>query len=89
MINTLTTSEIKRRGMAAIEQSLQKGPVHITKRNKATAVILSEADYQQLLNKRAARKQHVTAAQWLLSYNTEGSLSKANIDARLSEERNW
>lgn len=89
MTNTLTTSEIKRRGMAAIEQSLQKGPVHITKRNKAAAVILSEADYQQLLDKRAARTQQMTAVQWLLSCATEGNLNKADIDARLSEERGW
>ena len=28
MTNTLTTAEIKRRGMAAIEESLRRGPVH-------------------------------------------------------------
>ena len=29
MNNTLTAAEIKRRGMAAIEEGLRKGPVHI------------------------------------------------------------
>lgn len=43
-MNTLTVAEFKRRGMAAIEDGLRRGPVHIVKLNKA-AVVLSEDDY--------------------------------------------
>ncbi len=41
-MNTLTFAEIKRRGMAAIEEGLRCGPVHIVKRNLPAAVVLSE-----------------------------------------------
>ena len=41
MNNTLTVAEIKRRGMAAIEDGLRHGPVHILKRNKVAAVVLA------------------------------------------------
>ena len=37
MENTLTISEIKRRGMSAISDHLRAGPTHIVKRNKMAA----------------------------------------------------
>jgi PHD/YefM family antitoxin component YafN of YafNO toxin-antitoxin module len=49
MDNTVTAAEIKRRGMAAIEEGLGHGPLHILKRNKPAAVVLSEAEYRQLI----------------------------------------
>jgi hypothetical protein len=33
---------------AAIEQALQHGPVHLLKRNRSAAVVLSEQHYSQL-----------------------------------------
>lgn len=42
MTNTLTVAELKRRGMAAIEEGLRHGPVHIVKRSRPAAVVLSE-----------------------------------------------
>jgi len=50
MNNTVTVAEIKRRGMAAIEEGLRRGPVHILKRNKPAAVVLSEEESQRLLH---------------------------------------
>ena len=46
--NALTSAELKRRGIAAIEQALQHGPVHLLKRNRSAAVVLSEQHYRQL-----------------------------------------
>jgi len=37
---------MKRRGIAAIEQALEHGPVHLIKRNKAAAVVLNVQHYQ-------------------------------------------
>ena len=48
MHNTVTVAEIKRRGMAAIEEGLRRGPVRIIKRNKPAAVVLTEEEYQRL-----------------------------------------
>ena len=87
-MNTLTVSELKRRGMAAIEDGLRSGPVHIVKRNKPAAVILTESDYQHLVRGRTSSPDSVTAVQWLLQHGT-GKRSKAQIDATLSAERNW
>jgi PHD/YefM family antitoxin component YafN of YafNO toxin-antitoxin module len=48
MSNTITVGELKRRGMAAIEDGLRRGPVRIIKRNKPAAVVLSEEEYLRL-----------------------------------------
>lgn len=88
-MNTLTVAELKRRGMAAIEDGLRRGPVHIVKRNKPAAVILSEAEYQKLAHGRLLPPGGVTAVQWLLSQPATGKHSKAQIDAALKAEREW
>ena len=87
--NTLTVSEIKRRGMAAIDDGLRRGPIHIVKRNKMAAVVLSEADYQRLTSKKPSAPKGMTAVQWLLAQPPVGQRSKAQIDAALKAERAW
>lgn len=89
MENSLTISEIKRRGMAVINDSLRSGPAHIMKRNKQAAVILSEAQYQQLLGKDAPQTPGMSAMQWLIAQSPVGQRSKAAIDADLQNERAW
>jgi len=89
MHNTVTVAEIKRRGMAAIEEGLRQGPVHIIKRNKSAAVVLSEEEYQRLLGKRPPAPQGMTAMQWLLTQPSAGVRTKDDIDTALSEERDW
>jgi hypothetical protein len=86
--NTVTTSEIKRRGMAAIEEGLRHGPVHILKRNKPAAVVLSEADYQRLSTGKSTPQHGISALQWLLNQPTLGTQSKEEIDNALNAERN-
>ncbi len=91
MDNTLTIAEIKRRGMAAIEDGLKRGPVHIIKRNKPAAVVLSEDAYQSLARDKAAvlTGGGTTAVQWLLAQPVRGTRTKGQIDAALKAERNW
>jgi len=89
MANTLTVAELKRRGMAAIEEGLQRGPVHIVKRNKPAAVVLSEEEYERLAHGKVARPQGMTAVQWLLAQPVTGMRSKEEIDAELKVERAW
>ncbi len=88
-MNTLTVAELKRRGMAAIEDGLRRGPVHIVKRNRAAAVVLSEDDYQRLTHGKVAAPAGLSAVQWLLSQPATGKRSKAKIDAGLKAERAW
>jgi prevent-host-death family protein len=88
-MNTLTVAELKRRGMAAIEDGLRRGPVHIVKRNRPAAVVLSEDDYSRLAHGKVAAPSGLTAIQWLLSQPATGKRSKAKIDADLNAERDW
>lgn len=89
MNNILTVAEIKRRGMAAIEEGLRRGPVHIVKRNKPAAVVLSEEEYQRLAHGKTTRFEGLTAVQWLLAQPATGRRDKAQIDAALKAERDW
>lgn len=89
MKNTLPASEVKRRGMAAIEERLQHGPVHIIKRNRAAAVVLSEEEYQRLTSSQPPARPGMTALEWLLAQPNSGTREKADIDAALVEARDW
>jgi prevent-host-death family protein len=82
-MNLLTIAELKRRGMAAIEEGLRRGPVHIVKRNKPAAVVLSEAEYRALCEPapRAQAVRGMTALQWLAAQAPKARRSKAELDA--------
>jgi PHD/YefM family antitoxin component YafN of YafNO toxin-antitoxin module len=89
--NVLTSAELKRRGIAAIEQALLHGPVHLIKRNQAAAVVLSEQHYSLLqLQASRAPAPEPAALNWLLSLSpAENSRSKDAIDTELAAERHW
>lgn len=86
-MNSLTAAELKRRGWAALEESLQYGPVHITKHNKAAAVVLSEDEYARLTSAAPATKGGITAAQWLLGHAARAGKPKSDLDRALRKER--
>lgn len=88
-MNTLTAAELKRRGMAAIEDGLRRGPLHLVKRNRPAAVVISEDEYQRLALGKLSAPAAVTAVQWLLSQPPTGKRSKAQIDALLKTVRDW
>ena len=90
-LNVLRSAELKRRGIAAVEEALRAGPVHLLKRNSPAAVVLSEADYNRL--RRLADRPATAGSgclEWLLDLPpaSEGR-SKAGIDAELRQERDW
>jgi len=89
MNNFLTVAELKRRGMAAIEEHLRRGPVHILKRNKPAAVVLSEDEYQRLIGQQPSAVCGMSALQWLLARPATGTRSKEDIDRALGAERDW
>lgn len=88
-MQTVPASEIKRRGLAAVEDKLNLGPVHVIKNNKLACVILSEAEYARL---RQAEQPKPTKDIWelLLTHRAapEDQRSREEIDAALNEERN-
>ena len=48
-MNIVPAQEIKRRGIAAVDEALAKGPVHIIKNNRPQYVVLTEESYRELL----------------------------------------
>jgi len=89
--NVLTSAELKRRGLAAIEQALLRGPVRLLKRNQATAVVISEQHFRQLQAQAAqAAGPDTPALQWLINLPPAFQpLSKTALDAELASERSW
>jgi PHD/YefM family antitoxin component YafN of YafNO toxin-antitoxin module len=86
-MNSLTAADLKRRGMAAIEEGLRRGPLHLIKRNKVSAVVISAKDYARLSGSEAARESGMSAAKWLLNLPVKGRKSKRQIDADLRSAR--
>jgi PHD/YefM family antitoxin component YafN of YafNO toxin-antitoxin module len=48
-MNTLPAQELKRRGIAAVDDVIAKGDVHVIRNNQPQYVVLSEARYQELV----------------------------------------
>ncbi|HEX7387987.1 MAG TPA: hypothetical protein VF285_12035 [Castellaniella sp.] len=88
MDNCVTVSEIKRRGMAAIEEGLQNGPLHIIKHNRHAAVVLTEEAYRSLTGERP-QVPGLSPLQWLFSLAPAGTRSRASLDEELKQERDW
>jgi PHD/YefM family antitoxin component YafN of YafNO toxin-antitoxin module len=49
-MNMIAAQEIKRRGMKAVDGFVGQGPVWVVKNNKAKYVVMSEEDYEQMMN---------------------------------------
>ncbi len=48
-MNVIPAQEIKRRGIAAVDEALAQGPVHIIRNNRPQYVVLTEERYAELL----------------------------------------
>lgn len=86
MYTTLPASEIKRRGIAAIEEHLKNGPIHVIKNNRPVCVVLSEEGYASLLNKAHSEE---TTSLWDLLDNRpwSGKRTKKDITKQIKKER--
>jgi prevent-host-death family protein len=85
-MNVITVAEIKRSGFAALDAALAHGPVHLMKRNRPSAVLLSAADYEALLAKaqRAQTSASTALSQFLAPDADAGGLDAAGLRARLA-----
>jgi PHD/YefM family antitoxin component YafN of YafNO toxin-antitoxin module len=48
-MNSIPAQELKRRGIAAVDDLITKGDVHVIRNNEPQYVVLSEARYQELV----------------------------------------
>ena len=53
-MNVIAAQEIKRRGIAAVDDLIAKGDLHVIRNNRPHYVVLSEGRYQELI---AAEKE--------------------------------
>lgn len=64
MQNSLNSTDIKRRGLIAIEERLANGPVPILKRRRIAGIALSDVEYQRLLALRSKPYPGLSAREW-------------------------
>lgn len=86
-MNIVTVAEIKRSGFAVLEAALARGPVHLMKRNRPSAVLLRPADYEQLVlqARRNSQPPGNAGLAMLLSQEDGGAgLDGAGLQARLA-----
>jgi len=48
-MNTIPAQELKRRGLAAIDEAIAKGDVHVIRNSQPQYVVLSEERYRELV----------------------------------------
>ncbi len=49
-MNTISSSEIKRRGIGAVDELMENGPVHVIGHNTPQYVVLTEETYKIILD---------------------------------------
>ncbi|MBL6453718.1 type II toxin-antitoxin system Phd/YefM family antitoxin [Belnapia sp. T6] len=86
-MQTLPAAEIKRRGLAALDEVLPNGPVQVIRRNQPDCVVLSLADYERLQQLAAAARPGPDIWSLLLAEEASPGEPRARLDAALAEER--
>jgi hypothetical protein len=49
-MNTISSSEIKRRGIGAVDDLIENGPVHVIRNNTLDYVVLTEESYKMIID---------------------------------------
>ena len=84
-MNSIPAQEIKRRGIAAVDELIAKGDVHVIKNNQPQYVVLSEERYQELMvAEEEARYARVRAS---LEDLKEGRVKRGTADDLIKELR--
>lgn len=79
-INTVPAQEVKRRGVSAIVDRLEAGPVHVLQHNRPAFVALREEDLRDLLDEVASAR--VTAS---LADEAAGRVRYGSADELMDE----
>lgn len=89
-MNSIPAHEVKRRGVAALEDAAKDGPVHVIKNSRPALVVLTPAAYSKLVGSQGgepARNAHKTVWRFLREAPSTGRRTKKEIDAWLRAER--
>ncbi len=89
-MNIVTNESIKRRGIAAVEDALRFGPVHLFKRNRPASVVISEDEYARLTahdRESPQAPQDGGCAEWFMAKDIAGALDAKSLAARVAQAR--
>jgi len=82
-VNIVPAQEIKRRGIAAVDDLIAKGAVHVIRNNQPQYVVLSEARYQDLID--SEQEAHIARVRASLEDVKAGKVKKFKSAAELLE----
>lgn len=80
-MNAIPAQEIKRRGIAAVDDLIAKGDLHVIRNNQPQYVVLSEARYQDLIV--AEQEAHYARVRASLEDVKAGKVKKFKTAAEL------
>ncbi len=80
-MNAIAAQEIKRRGIAAVDDLIVNGDVHVIRNNQPQYVVLSEARYQELIV--AEREAYYTRIRASLEDVNAGKVKRFKTAAEL------
>lgn len=82
-MNTIPAQEIKRRGIAAIDELIARGDVHVIRNNQPQYVVLSEERYQELVAE--ANEAYIARVKASLEDVAAGRVKRGSVDELLKE----
>ena len=81
-MNMIAAQEIKRRGMAAVDDLLNQGPVRIVKNNRPRYVVMSETEYEVLMSDLAEARLAASDADLKAGRIRKGTAAKLMAELR-------
>jgi PHD/YefM family antitoxin component YafN of YafNO toxin-antitoxin module len=82
-MNVVPAQEIKRRGIAAVDDLIANGDLHVIRNNQPQYVVLSEGRYQDLIA--SEQEAHVARVRASLADVRDGKVMKFRTAAELLE----
>lgn len=82
-MNAIPAQEIKRRGIAAVDDLIAKGDLHVIRNNQPQYVVLSEERYQELIA--AEQEAYYARVRASLEDLKEGRVKRGTADDLIKE----
>ena len=82
-MNAIPAQEIKRRGIAAVDELIAKGDLHVIRNNKPQYVVLSEERYEELMV--AEKEAHYARVRSSLQDLKDGKVKRGTADDLIKE----
>ena len=82
-MNSIPAQEIKRRGIAAVDDLIAKGDLHVIRNNQPQYVVLSEERYQELIE--AEQEAYYARVRASLEDLKEGRVKRGTAEDLIKE----